>query len=317
MMTLRPLLPTRADQERFVDRTDAASTTNRALDTGRNVLLLGDRGSGKTSLLAHIDHERSSDSTRWVSVTGESAASPAALLLEILALLEPDALERWLTPLGGAEQASQIAQPAVTARLLDQIAVSAGDAIVCVDGIKPEVAHGLFGSSRNEVWAAAGVTWVVAADSAERDLLLRPPADAFFDIVVELAPLDDKDAAELLRRNDVNLTPAQIEQAVAAGGGNPARLLRAAAQGQWSQGPIASPLLAGADGTRRRLLHWITVHGTASAADPAMLQELGVSRQRATQLLRELERHGVLNVVTERPSGHGRPRNVYTPSAPT
>jgi hypothetical protein len=317
MLTLRPLLPTRADQERFVDRAEPAGSISRALDAGRNVLLLGDRGGGKSSLLAHIQHERSGDSTRWVGVSGESAAAPAALLLEILAALEPDALGRWLSPSGAAEQASQLAQPAVTARLLDQIAASADDAVVCVDGVSPGVAHGLFGASRNDVWSVTGVTWLVAADSAERDLLLRPPADAFFDVVVELDPLNDADAAELLRRHDVNLAEPQIKQAVAASEGNPARLLRSAfAEGHLSQSPIASALPAGADGTRRRLLHWITVHGSASAADPAMLQALGVSRQRATQLLRELESQGVLNVVTERPSGNGRPRNVYTPGRP-
>src|SRR5207237_290633 len=61
-----------------------------------------------------------------------------------------------------------------------------------------EIGHTLFGRLRDEVWQLPFL-WVVAIDEHQRAALTRPPADAFFPVVLELKPLDPKDALELLQ----------------------------------------------------------------------------------------------------------------------
>src|SRR6185437_6139558 len=97
----------------------------------------------------------------------------------------------------------EVAQPAILMELVDLLGdrLAALEQRVClmVDGISPAVAHAVFGSLRNELWALEGATWVVAGDLADGTLYREPPADAFFARTVELGPLDDTDAAKLLR----------------------------------------------------------------------------------------------------------------------
>ena len=68
-------------------------------------------------------------------------------------------------------------------------------------------------------------------------------------------------------------------------------------------------------GTRAGLLGWLTARGSASPSDPDLLEQLGVSRQRAAKLLAELADQGVVRATQERPEGSGRPRKRYTLTA--
>jgi hypothetical protein len=309
---LRPLLPTHADQRRFVGRIDETERLLAAADAGRNTLLLGGHGSGTTSLLAHAAHERRDARRRWVSVAGETAATPAALLLRILAEADGDAFERWRARLADRERTSDaLLEPALVARLLDELGEQAHDTVIAIDGVAPAVAHALFGGARNDVWALAGTTWVVAGRLEERDLLLRPPADAFFESRVVLEPLSDADARRLLTAHGHEPSPAVL----AAGAGVPAQLLRAAALAEQGGDPATLTTPRAASGTRAGLLGWLTARGSASPSDPALLAQLGVSRQRAAKLLAELADEGVVRATEERPEGSGRPRKLYTLAA--
>src|SRR5438094_282805 len=133
-MLIQPLARSRADQRRFVDRNRETATIIRAVKASEPLLLLGDRGSGRTTLLNHV---------------------------------------AWL-----AERESE---PRDT----------------------------------------------VLVRGAER-LYLEPPADAFFEHTLRLGPFTDAEAAKLLRAHAPDLRATQVEQAIAAGHGNPRRLLRAA-----------------------------------------------------------------------------------------
>ncbi|HEX4691282.1 MAG TPA: AAA family ATPase [Solirubrobacteraceae bacterium] len=313
MPALRPLRPTRADQQRFVDRARETRELLAAADGGRNALVLGAYGSGKSSLLAHAAYERRDAPRRWVIVPGETAATPAALLLRILTGLDQAAAERWEARLSTrARSADPLLEPALIAQLLDELDERARETVLAIDGVAPGVAHALFGSARNEVWALGDTTWVVAGRLEERDLLLRPPADAFFEATIALDPLADDDARALLEAAGEDPSDAVLR----AGAGIPAQLLRAAALAREGKAPARlAAAAAPASGTRAGLLGWLVARGSASPSDPDLLEQLGVSRQRAAKLLAELADQGVVRATEERPEGTGRPRKRYTLTA--
>jgi AAA ATPase domain len=313
MPMLRPLRPTRADQRRFVDRARETRELLAAADGGRNALVLGAYGSGKSSLLAHAAYERRDAPRRWVIVPGETAATPAALLLRILTGLDQPAAERWEARLATrTRSADALLEPTLVAQLLDELDERARETVLAIDGVAPGVAHALFGSARNEVWALGDTTWVVAGRLEERDLLLRPPADAFFEATIALDPLADDDARALLEAAGEEPSEAVLR----AGAGIPAQLLRAAALAREGRAPARlTAAAAPASGTRAGLLGWLTARGSASPSDPDLLEQLGVSRQRAAKLLAELADQGVVRATEERPEGTGRPRKRYTLTA--
>ncbi|MGN6871856.1 MAG: hypothetical protein ACTHMY_25985 [Solirubrobacteraceae bacterium] len=330
----QPLAPSAADQRRFVDRSRETDAVIRAVAASQPVLLLGERGSGRTSLLNHVAWllERQEETRQTVMVSGELASSPSQLLGVLVArvgrLAEPAGSRgRWIEDLRALSLPDgpfgQVAQPAVVIELVDLLGerLAALERSVClmVDGIAPTVAHGVFGSLRNELWALANASWIVVGDSANESLYLEPPADAFFERIVRLGPLTDPDAKKLLRAHVSDLGEADIEQAIAVGEGNPRRLLRAAADIQAGIAPAAAKTdelteqakavagpLAGA------LASYLAAHGPTSASDQTMLRQIGASRQRASQLMHELEAAGLLETIEQHePGRRGRPARRF------
>jgi hypothetical protein len=137
--------------------------------------------------------------------------------------------------------------------------------------------------------------------------------------IVRLGPLADADAAKLLRAHVPDLTATEIARAIAVGHGNPRRLLRAAGDIQAGLTPkdsadrgladaattVAGPL-AGA------IVEYISVHGPAAASNATMLRHIGTSRQRASQLMHQLESAGLLRTVEQHePGRRGRPARRF------
>ena len=339
MVVLQPLARSRADQRRFVDRTRETDAIIRAAAASQSVLVLGERGSGRTSLLNHVAwmlaaQEEPRDT---VIVPGELASTPSQLLGVLVArvqrLAEPTgSAARWIEDLRALSMPDgpfgQVAQPAILMELVDLLGerLAALERPVClmVDGVAPTVAHGVFASLRNELWALDGAAWVVAGDSVAETLYLEPPADAFFEHVVRLGPLSDADAAKLLRAHVPGLIGADVERATAVAGGNPRRLLRAARDIQAGVTPLGSGAgelaeqatavggpLAGA------LVGYLAEHGPAAASDETMLRQIGASRQRASQLMHELESAGLLETIElHEPGRRGRPRRRFAVRTP-
>jgi energy-coupling factor transporter ATP-binding protein EcfA2 len=333
-MATRPLAQSRADQRRFVDRARETDAIIRAVAASQPVLLLGERGSGRTSLLNHVAWllAREKEPRPTVMVSGELASSPSQLLGVLVArvgrLGEPAGSHgRWIEDLRALSMPDgpfgQVAQPAILMELVDLLGerLAALQQPVClmVDGVAPVVAHGVFGNLRNELWALQDVAWVLAGDSAAEALYLEPPADAFFERTIKLGPLTDQDATKLLRAHVPALSNDDIARAVAVADGNPRRLLRAAGDLQAGVAPagpkteelaqqgaaIAGPL-AGA------LVSYLAAHGPTSASDQTMLRQIGASRQRASQLLHELESAGLLETIEEhQPGRRGRPARRF------
>ncbi|MCL2419056.1 MAG: ATP-binding protein, partial [Conexibacteraceae bacterium] len=324
----RPLSQTAADQRLFVDREQECAAVLRVIEAGQPVLLLGERGSGRTSLLNRVAWQLArSTEQHVVMMSGETVEDPAQFFGVLIARLHR------LSPSGGRAAWIQelqalslpdgpfgkVAKPAIVMELIDllgdRLAKAELPVRVLIDGMSPTVAHGVFGTLRNELWALDGVSWVLAGDSSARALYLEPPADAFFESVVELAPLADADAARLVRAHVTTLDASGIERAVTAGRGNPRSLLRAAVEIEAGADPAEDTReepaelaveLAGA--TAGALVGYMAANGPTSASDDLMLRTVGISRQRASQLLRTLETAGLLETVTAKSSsGPGRP----------
>jgi hypothetical protein len=267
-----------------------------------------------------------------VIVSGELASSPSQLLGVLVArvgrLAEPgNTRGSWIDDLRALSMPDgpfgQVVQPAIVIELVDllgeRLAALKRPVCLMIDGIAPTVAHGVFGGLRNELWALANASWVVAGDTTGEALYLEPPADAFFERTIRIGPLTDSDAKKLLRAHLPDVMEAEIAQAVAVGEGNPRRLLRAAADIQAGVAPadaktndlkqqarkLAGPL-AGA------LVGYLADHGPAAASDQTMLRQIGASRQRASQLMHELEAAGLLETIEQHePGRRGRPARRF------
>jgi len=315
-----------------VDRAPETDAILRAVATSQPVLVLGERGSGRTSLLNHVASllTRQKEARQTVMVSGELASNPSQLLGVLVArvqrLAEPaGSPARWLEDLRALSMPDgpfgQVAQPAILIELVDllgdRLAALERPACLMVDGIAPTVAHGMFGSLRNELWALPGAAWVLAGDIAAATLYLEPPADAFFERTVKLGPLTDADAAKLLRAHIPELVGADIERAIAVAEGNPRRLVRAAGDIQAGIAPasaksdeLARQAVAVAGPLAGALVGYLADHGPAAASDETLLRQIGASRQRASQLMHELEAAGLLETIERHEPGRRgrRPR---------
>jgi energy-coupling factor transporter ATP-binding protein EcfA2 len=338
-MANQPLVQSRADQRRFVDRTRETDAIIRAVAASQPVLLLGDRGSGRTSLLNHVawllSHE--GEPRDSVMVSGELASSPSQLLGVLVArvqrVAEPAGTRaRWIEDLRSLSMPDgpfgQVVQPAIVMELIDLLGarLAALERPVClmVDGIAPAVAHAVFGSLRNELWALPGAAWVVAGDSAAERLYLEPPADAFFEHTVKLDPLTDADAVKLVRAHVPGLIDADVERAIAVAAGNPRRLVRAAADIEAGIAPVSSVddelvqrAIAVAGPLAGALVGYLAANGPADASDQTMLRQIGLSRQRASQLMHELESARLLETIEQHePGRRGRPPRRFALRTP-
>src|SRR4051812_6946179 len=86
----RPLRDTRRDRALFVNRAETIRAAERTLRNHGNVLLVGERGSGKSSLLRMLGHRLEEGGLRPVTVDGRAAATT----VDFLALLR-DQFQAW------------------------------------------------------------------------------------------------------------------------------------------------------------------------------------------------------------------------------
>ncbi|HVF04275.1 MAG TPA: ATP-binding protein [Frankiaceae bacterium] len=339
----RPLLDTRADARLFVDREDELAALHRAVDAGLNSMVLGARGSGKTSvlhLLAYELREQHRNRVEFVDA-GPAAANAAALLGLITARLLGEAVD--LTAHSTLTIGAPPDVPADLVAAVERLRAHLPErqatppnvghelawdpsrpVVVLLDGPPPEVAHTLFGRLRDELWRLP-VLWVVSGDVERRADYLRPPADAFFDAQVSLESLTPKAARELLRRRldaTDGLGAEDIDRIVAGTDRTPRALLTSARR------HLADPSSSNAAAQKRRERAFAVLGqlgrpatmlvsevqsrgGAASASDEGLLQSLGWTRPRAVQVFKELEEHGLVVATPQRSDGPGRPKIVY------
>lgn len=320
-LSQRPLRATSVDASLFVDRAHELSRLEKAVGLRLNALLLGERGSGKTSLLHHLELRlrEAGEPVRFVD------AGPAGDADGLVALVAAAA-----GPASPPARLPAAAGPAGPGGELEELGEAAGGAlVVLLDGVAdPGVVHELFGRRRDAVWELPH-TWVVSGNARERTEYLRPPADAFFDVVVDMEELSEDDAAELLRRraraareHDADaaaLLDVAPDLASRTAPRTPRRLL-AAARAALLAGGDPRDAVAGLHALHARaaevgrpaavLLAELTGAGAVSASDEWLQERLGWTRARLVQVLRQLEEQGLVTASTEA-RGKGRPRKLY------
>ncbi len=323
MLSGRPLLATAADRRYLVERPEADVVLGH-VRAAMNTLVLAERGMGRTTFLRHLEGRLEDEASIDTLYLDGHRLSDAAMIL----LAVRDRLAGPRTSIGESLRtaAMQFTPTLVEARneealrLVRELATGAKKRRVCVllDDPDPEIAHRLFGRLRDELWQT-GLVWVVAGDQVRRQQYLTPPADAFFERIVELAPLTDTQQRDLIRRrmgrqDNRELLDVRVES------GHPRALLTALRDTAGSADDVHT-LLARRGARQQRahnelgrleemMLAEIEDGATASASDPDWTGRFGISRQRAQQALAALEREQL--VRAERlPGPSGRPRKVY------
>ena len=282
------------------------------------MLLVGSRGSGKTSTLHRVAHLLRRRQALTVLIDGRSADHVSDLLgllawrLGVTELTQPTPGEtaRLLALLEAVERRLRAREKRELVVLLDEVG-------------SPEQAHRLFGRLRDDLWRLP-VTWAVAADESDLGSYLQPPADAFFGQVLTLDPLDADSSMALLQGRAPELDRTTAELLAVQAAGNPRALIRLAQQvlvDQVSPAQVAgarerqSDLLRRLGEPARRLYDEVVASGAVSMSEPGLLRRLGWSRPRAQQVITTLLAAGLVEVAQE-PASRGRPRKLYRAPAP-
>jgi hypothetical protein len=312
----RPLFDNPLDAQLFVPRPEV-ERLERNSDEGINTLVLGEPGSGKTSLLRNILFRLRERGQQPLWIEGAFADN----VLDLLHLIEDGLRDDRgggvagpaLLPSSPSESAAMVAAiRGLSSRLQGERVVVLLD--LAPGGIDP---HALFGRYRDQLWQIP-LTWIVAAPTGMRAALTTPPADAFFEDVVELGPLTLDQQQELIRRRiePGETTPWRLPE---EGEGNPRRLLQILRESVRTGEPVDAHFAARSvrDGELATLGHparvvyeYLEENGPTSASDEALLAELNWSRQRAARVLGELEEAGVVRSET-RQNEFGRPRKLF------
>jgi Cdc6-like AAA superfamily ATPase len=318
----RPLFDNPVDDAFFVSRQEADRVEANCRD-GVNTLVLGERGSGKTSLLRHALFQLREAGFPAIGIDAAPAETPLDLLRLVAAGLGRPRL-------GGRINAMTAAGLGEVGSILDELhalrnvgpADGASRTALLIDLPPGAKMHRLFGQFRDELWQLP-FTWIVVAPRELRLDLLTPPANAFFEDVIQIQPLSKKQQEELLslRMGPGEVIPWRLPQ---DGETNPRRLLEIARESLRSGEPLDRRLQAVADrelevaqlGESATILYAeLENYGPASASDEGLLKRLGWSRQRAAQVMKALEHAGL--VEAERRHGpQGRPRKVFAIVSP-
>ncbi|MDP8968665.1 MAG: AAA family ATPase, partial [Actinomycetota bacterium] len=203
LIASRPLYDNQADAGLFV-HPPAWDPVVRAIERRLNVAVVGPRGVGKTSLLRQLQlvlRERGEpvvfvDATAVQDVLELAARIRDTLLGEPApvvagARLAAEAFRRQDAPVAAASRA--------LAALLREIGQAEGATVLVDASASAEACHGLFGRMRDVLWQQEH-RWVLALEDADRPTALKPPADAFFDAVIQLEPWPIDELVDVLAR---------------------------------------------------------------------------------------------------------------------
>ncbi len=325
MLQGRPLYDNAADAAFYV-RPTQWERVQRAIDRQLNTLVVGERGTGKTSLLRQLQRVQRERGRRAVYVDATNPEDSMDLARRL-----QDALLGKRGPSGRRESAEEPApgwEPSASQTFLETLD-SLGRAeptVALVDASSAGLSiYNVFGRMRDTLWQLPHL-WVVAIDAGDRATVLRPPADAFFDRVVDLDLMSVEHLTDLLARRAPNAPPAMLRQVAELAQGNPRVALRALADADVDgRDPTAGLierglLLERASAVGRpyaMLMAELLDLGGASPSDLELQTTLGLSRGRLTKLLRDLLDQELVVAGIEKNEGVGRPRTIYRPNLRT
>jgi energy-coupling factor transporter ATP-binding protein EcfA2 len=334
-LSQRPLTSSKLDGELFVPRPEPMAAILRSLALGSNVLLVGRRGSGKTSLLRrlHANLEADSDRAKVAYVDAAPWRELREIVLAIRAALGSDIRDRQRRVFADDVEARtghpsvvssdwQVTERDIHEMMTDTVA---DGGIILVDGIAPDMAFELFGLFRDVLWETRA-RWVVTADVDHLSEYLRPPADAFFDAVVDIPAMSRSQVVELLQRRaaaapDTEDARQVLELADLLGDAEstPREALTLARRTLELARPIPDAIAelvewqeftAGLKGTAGAVVAALEEYGPLHAGDERLLERVGTTRERVVQVLKNLEVVGVVRAWDE-----GR-RRIYSSASP-
>lgn len=323
-LSSRPLLDTRPDSSLFINRKEEIDVLLGVQRAGFNAIVFGERGSGKTSLLRQLQYRMRQESKDPIFVDG-SLPQGALDILELLRYQVAGSRYRSRSVL----PEHMLPQEVLTdsEKLLRSVEeLSAGleeDAHVTIllDNPRSKDAHILFGRLRDELWRLP-VNWIVTGDDDARWQYLSPPADAFFERVVDIKPLSGQAAKALLekRLDKSELQRIDVPNTISLAKGNPRQLITLARAGLES-GRSSDQIMQNRLELQRKLAELgraasmlvaeLESLGPVSASDERLLKRLGWTRPRAVQVLKQLEDAGIVTSSDEPSDASGRPRKVY------
>lgn len=306
-LSRRPLGASHADQALFVDREVERDAIGSALELALNVFVAGPAGSGKTSLLRHLQRRLADLDQAVVYANVEPARSVAEALVLFARAIDPEGrapLARALSPTIDARSWG----PTVAFDDSDLVVIEEAVAtrpeeeplVVLVDGISDSTAATVFGHYRDRLWETSQLRWIVASR--------RPgpptPADAFFDRVIELTPFPQAAGLELLAARLPDLDPQlRARLAAAIGTAQPVSWVLAAQSLAVGTTPaetvidiMAQQATASTQLPERLqvLYEAIAELGPVHAGDDALLARVGTSRPSVVTGLKELEQAGLV-----------------------
>jgi AAA domain-containing protein len=316
----RPLYDNEADRRVFaVPR--AWNELVRAIERRLNVLLLAERGAGKTSVLRQLQMALREQGESVVFVDATAVGDPLELSYRIR-----DALLGQQAPLRGEPDPVAAASRTLAANLRD-LADSEPTVLLVDASGSADAIYGLFGRLRDTLWQLEH-RWVVAADSHDRPTVLKSPADAFFDVVISLGPWSTNELVDLISHrldDEDDVAQQTLIEAATAARGIPREALRALNAAIVHNRDPAQTLSQRArlieKASKRGRPHGMLMaelldRGQASPSDAELQATLGISRPRLTQLFRDLLAEKLVVGAPERSDRPGRPRTVYRPVLP-
>ncbi len=184
--------------------------------------------------------------------------------------------------------------------------------VIALDGLPAVLAFDLFGRFRDTLWEAPH-RWVVTADEVHREAFLRPPADVFFETVVDLDELPPELVGDLLeRRADILEDETDRDRlrgiaTVLGERGQPSRhpgtAISIAREAMMSDLPVAHLVQLRQDAEERAgrlgdaalsVFDALRELGAVHAGDERLLHRVGLSRARVVQVLKDLEGDGLV-----------------------
>lgn len=297
----------------FVGRENKLSRLTAAVRAGVNSLVICQRGHGLTSTLYALARMLDAEERPVAFVDGRPIESSVDLLRS--AGLALPTSRAYSIPLGHHD-----AIESAIGHLTNRAEAVGSDTppVIIIDGLNSrDVCSELFGRWRDSLWAIP-VTWVVGLESRTAAAALDGPAESFWDLRVVLGPLRTEQIAELLRRRAAGVLDEHAVSVIAEhAGGSPREALRLAADWVTEDDPKESltPLEVAAAQVGRSgtmLLAELQTSGPASASDEELQRRMGWGRARLSQVLRDLERAGLVTALEGPANGvGGRPRRLY------
>lgn len=304
----RPLLAGSLDDAIYVPRPMLERALLDAVRDERNVLLVGERGSGKTTQIRKLEADLPDRDIRVVDGTLASTAQDLLRLISRALGHPPD-------PAGDSDGSDD---PLL---LLDALAAlpRRRDAIIVIDGSPDsDAAYTLFGRMRDQLWQLPN-SWIVTATPEEGGRMRTPPADAFWSLILDVPPLDRPEIDDLLARglDDQELARIMAEPSLPLHT-TPRRVVRWVYDVLDGVNPSSTADLqirANMLGRQAIMaLHAIEALGRpVSAGDPELLSYLGWTRPNAARWLARMEHAGILRSFTGATEGQGRPPKLYEP----